>query len=58
MIYRYQTSAMGRSNSFSLFPLLTCLSFLVLGLFTNLLQLVFLLTLPTDAFRRINYYLM
>lgn len=49
---------MGRSNSFSLFPLITCLSFLVLGLLINLLQLAFLLTLPTDVFRRVNYYLM
>jgi len=49
---------MGRSNSFSLFPLITCLSFLVLGLLINLLQLAFLLTLPTDTFRRVNYYLM
>jgi len=49
---------MTKWKSFTLLPLIFCLTFLVVGLLVNVVQLLLYCTLPTHTFRRINYYLM
>jgi len=49
---------MTRWKSFTLFPLIFCLTFLVVGLVVNVVQLFLFFTLPANLFKRLNYYLM